>query len=380
MSEAAYQALVLGGGINGLAAVDALHRLGVQRLGLVERFELGHARGSSHGESRVTRSVYPNPVYARLCDTAAREEWPRWEKQLGRKLIYPTPCCFFGPKGQTIDEYAQAGGMIEPLEPDEARWRFPQFRFADGDTVLQDHTGGVIAAAQTIDGLVTWLRSRDVELIEQTTVHTIDPTTDPITLETDAGLLRTERLVVAAGPWTAQLLPELKPRLSVARQTVAYFRLKGEPVDFQAGHFPVWAYMGDGLNNFYYGLPQFGREGIKIARHVTSGIEDDPDLELDAVDPAACQHLREFVETHFTDPIEEAVGSEHCLYTNTSTEDFILDLHPANPRIAVGAGFSGHSFKFAPLTGRILAALVIDGTTAIDAFEANRSLFAYPQP
>ena len=44
-----------------------------------------------------------------------------------------------------------------------------------------------------------------------------------------------------------------------------------------------------------------------------------------------------------------------CTYTSTPDAAFFLDrLGP----VAVGAGFSGHGFKFAPVIGRILADLV----------------------
>ena len=42
-------------------------------------------------------------------------------------------------------------------------------------------------------------------------------------METDAGAERAAAVVVAAGPWTAQLLPELAPLLTVTRQVQAWF-------------------------------------------------------------------------------------------------------------------------------------------------------------
>ena len=59
----------------------------------------------------------------------------------------------------------------------------------------------------------------------------------------------------------------------------------------------------------------------------------------------------------------------------TETEDFILDRLPEDSRIVVGAGFSGHGFKFVPLTGRILAELALGETTTVEAFEADRDRF-----
>ena len=49
---------VVGAGVNGLATAHALARAG-RDVVVYEQFELGHARGSSHGRSRIFRLAYP---------------------------------------------------------------------------------------------------------------------------------------------------------------------------------------------------------------------------------------------------------------------------------------------------------------------------------
>lgn len=51
----------------------------------------------------------------------------------------------------------------------------------------------------------------------------------------------------------------------------------------------------------------------------------------------------------------------------TRDEDFIIDRIPTRPNIVVGAGFSGHGFKLAPVVGRILVQLALGGPEAVDA-------------
>ena len=52
-----------------------------------------------------------------------------------------------------------------------------------------------------------------------------------------------------------------------------------------------------------------------------------------------------------------------CLYTNTPDGHFIVDRHPELPNVAIGAGFSGHGFKFTPAVGEKLVDLVFDQTS-----------------
>jgi glycine/D-amino acid oxidase-like deaminating enzyme len=44
----------------------------------------------------------------------------------------------------------------------------------------------------------------------------------------------------------------------------------------------------------------------------------------------------------------------------------------------VGSACSGHGFKFGPLTGRLLAELVVHGRTSVPEFEDARATFALP--
>ena len=52
-----------------------------------------------------------------------------------------------------------------------------------------------------------------------------------------------------------------------------------------------------------------------------------------------------------------------CMYSLTPDKHFVLDIHPESPAVVLGAGFSGHGFKFAPVIGEILAELALEGTT-----------------
>lgn len=375
-----FDALVIGGGINGLSALYHLGRLGARRLGLLERFSIGHERGSSHGAARITRSAYPAPEYVRLMQWVHEEEWPRLERDAGTRLVYPNHGLFAGAPGEGFNRYIRAvekeGVDVEVITPDEARRLYPQFTLENVERVLLDRTAGIISARETLEALARLARRNGVRMFENTLVHTIDSAAELITVETSAGALKAERLVVAAGAWAGQLLPFLAPRLAVARQTVGYFLLPGSLDDYRPGRFPVFVYMGDEENDVFYGMPEFGRTGVKVARHARYGRDDDPDHPPAAIGQDRIDELNRFMAMFFTARGWTLVGAEHCLYTVSPNHDFIIDLHPDDPRIAVGAGFSGHGFKFGPLTGRLLAELAWEGKASIPEAETARRVFS----
>jgi sarcosine oxidase len=381
--ERTTDAIVIGTGVFGLSAAWQLQRLGCRRLTVVERFALGHRRGSSHGTSRIARSFYHNPVYVELMQEAAATEWPRLERTAGERLLHPRPGCFFGPPCPAFDAFRETlqNTKVDAdlLSPTEAARRFPQFRFEGMAGAIEDRTAAVVAARRALLALEFALRAGGARFLEETTVTALEAGGSPIRVDTDRGTILAERVVVAAGPWTGRLLPFLAPHLSVARQHVGYFALPGSEEDMDIDRFPLWAYVGEEPHDFYYGLPAFGRPGVKLARHRTSLEGDDPDPDP-GPDPAALTELASFLEAHFTAHPARPLAAETCLYTNTPTEDFVLDLHPRNPRVAIGAGFSGHGFKFGPLGGRILAELAWSGETGVETFRRHRDVFAIPAP
>jgi len=383
-----FDVVVVGAGVNGLATAWQLARRGAGRIGLVERFALFHDRGASHGPTRITRSSYAEPhLLARMAEANA-EDWPALEAAAGRPLRRPCPTFFFGPADGGIGAYAAAvaaagagrpGVAIDAVPPAQGRaaaggW----LRIDDGDVVLHDRTGAVIDAAGCLRALADLVRAGGVAVYEGVAVTAIggavhagpdavsgggsaDRRRDgPVTVETAAGPLLAERVVVTAGAWIGRLLPILAGRLTPLRQTVAMLDVPGDPTTA-----PNWVRVGGAGEPDVFGQPALGHAGLKAAIHRQSGPPapaDDPDVAVpfDAAAPAVAE-LRAALSRCLAVPVRGVVGGMTCLYTMTTDHDFILGPLPGDPRIIVGAACSGHAFKFAPWTGRMLADWAIDG-------------------
>ena len=374
MSRRTYEAVVIGGGVVGLSAAWHLLRLGCRPLALVERFRIGHAKGSSHGSVRMTRSTYASATYSALMRHVRAEEWPRLERDAGTALIHRADVLFFGSDRASLGAYAAAvlaaGADVERLTPAVARHRFPALRFADDAEILHDRTGGLIAAGDTLDALHRLIAKHGGDVLEDTRVLSIDHAGGPIRITTERGEFSAERVVIACGAWLRELVPAAAADVTVIPQTVAYVRLAAP-----ARSLPAWVHFGGAETGTTYGLAEIGRDAFKIGHHVTRGAHVDPDgvASLAAGDGSA---LLRVVAQIVAVPVVESLGLERCLYTMTPTEDFVIDCWPGNPRVVFGSACSGHGFKFAPLTGRLLAELLVHGRAALPGGVDASSLFA----
>lgn len=382
-----FDAIVIGAGVLGLSAAFHLRQLRPDsRLIVLDQFHGPHARGSSHGETRVTRITYPSPAYVDLAKEAHARFWPELEAICSRSLWDQCSGLFAGEPSGPWDDFVrttQGHVEVEPISWDVVSRRFPQFRSRDGSHALLDRSAGVIHAATVLEALRSACRERLIEFRENEPVHGIvlDGGHRPKVLFANE-VLDADRIVVAAGPWSDRLVPLLRPIFRPVRQTIAYFDpvcRGGGPTDRAAygpSRFPVWVHVGREVDDFFYGTPALEEGVIKVARHRTHGPATDPD-QVGIADPAEIQAIQAFVARHFTFEAGPPIRAETCLYSMTPTEDFVIDVHPGSDRVVVGAGLSGHGFKFAPLLGRVLAELALDGATTVASYERHRDRFRF---
>src|SRR6516225_8093368 len=108
---------IIGAGAMGAATAYHLARRG-EPVVLVEQFELGHTRGSSHGAARITRHSYADPRYARLMPAAFRA-WRELEADAGEALYIRTGGVSFSPPG--VDYASRVAASLAEL--DVPHWR-----------------------------------------------------------------------------------------------------------------------------------------------------------------------------------------------------------------------------------------------------------------
>lgn len=367
--------VVVGAGGVGSAAARFLARAGHEVI-VLEQFSVDHDRGSSYGQSRVIRRVYPDLFYTQLMEPAYRL-WRELEEEAGETLLLETGGLFFGPATHPEMQAAErslreAGVPFEVWDAKQTAARVPPLRLAADEVAISQSETGILRASRCVRANVRLARSHGASLRENTSVLGISPTPAGVRLHLSGGeALEADRVLLTLGPWTSALLADLGLPLQVTRQTYLHLRPSEDEAAFRVGALPVWIDM----SAYFYGFPEHDQvPGVKIALH-QRGEPADPDRvrrELDNDDRAV---LREYARRRFVGLSEEITYEKVCLYTNTPDEDFILDRHPADPRLLFVGGLSGHGFKFTALLGQLAATLVTDGEVDVDVGRFSMARF-----
>ena len=330
--------VVVGAGVMGLAAAWALRRAGREPL-VLEQFQIGHTRGSSHGATRIFRLAYDEPEWVRL----AQEALPLWrelEAESDETLLDFTGLLDLRDDLDRLTQTLDAcGAVCELLTAEEVQHRFG-LATECCEAVFQPEAG-VVFADRSVRALRTGLLVR-----EETRVRALVPGTDGVRVDTDAGPIDAETVVVAAGAWARPMLADAGIDLPVVvtRETVSYFRLADER-DVPS--------VIDYVNRETYALT--GGPGlVKVGVH-RSGPVVDPQEAGSGPDAEIVAFEAEWAARTYELDRAEPVEVETCLYTNTADTSFVLERHGP---IVVCSACSGHGFKFAPAVGERVAALV----------------------
>ena len=371
--------LIIGAGGVGAMAAWRLAAAG-QEVVAFEQFGVDHDRGSSYGDSRIVRRVYPDPLYTSLM-ADAYELWDELQAQSPyEELFLRAGGVFAGPRSHPLIQQAQdalwtSGVDYEVLDRAECTRRFPAFVLENDEVAIYEPSMGYARASNSVRAAARLAKQQGARFQENTPIVGIAANTNGVQVTTAAGeTILGDKLLLTAGAWTGPKLAELGIRvpLVVTRQPYIHLQPARHGEQFGVGRFPVW--IDAGAN--FYGFPQLGDvRGVKIGLH-NRGETTTPDTVSRDVTDADIQSTLQYAIRRFPWLGEQVVYSKVCLYTNTPNEDFILDAVPGLPHTFVVGGLSGHGFKFTPLLGQILADMAQDKPIDYDLSRFRLARFA----
>jgi monomeric sarcosine oxidase len=357
---------VLGAGGIGSAAAFELASRGAGVLA-IDRFCPPHDHGSTHGQSRVIRQAYfEHPEYVPLL-IESYALWRHLEQLAGRHLLNEVGVLQAGSSDRIVvpgilRSVQKHNLVIEHLTAAEIQHRWPGFRVAENLVGIFDPRGGYLLVEDCVRAHLAAAQTAGATVLSDTIVHDWNATHREIRVETSAGQFTAARLIITAGAWAATLLKGIGVELAARRKSLFWFETSSQKYEVASG-LPV--YLFELPAGVFYGFPKLDPRGVKVAEHSGGRTIADP-LAVDrAIDAFDQRKLTEFLAACMPEVSNRVSDHAVCLYTMSPDEHFIVDRHPTHANVVFAAGLSGHGYKFAPLLGRALADLALDGGTSL---------------
>ena len=349
-----YDVVVAGAGGMGGAALYHLARRGV-RACAVERFGIAHDRGSSHGDTRIIRKAYmEHPDYVPLLHRAY-VLWEELEAEEAGGTLCPRRTAGGGRSQRGGD--AGAGSLLSGARPAARIARcgshgraLPKVGCASGVEWLL-RSPRRFSPCRGLRPSACRVGSEARREALRRGGHAVVATRGRRSGRGNrATASARRRLVLATGAWAVPELCRLGIAACVVRKVQLWYQGRGVE-QYARGSFPCF-FIADG-EQYFYGFPAQDPWGLKLAEHNLSHDPVADPLQLNRALAAGDQPcVLDFLARFF--PALQPDLSKHaaCMYSLTPDKHFVLDIHSECPAVVLGAGFSGHGFKFAPVSGR----------------------------
>ncbi|MFM7260096.1 MAG: FAD-dependent oxidoreductase, partial [bacterium] len=198
-------AIVLGLGAMGSAALDELARRGKRVLG-IDRFDPPHHRGSSHGGSRVIRIAYfEHSDYVPLLQRAY-EGFERLERDAG--VVLKTECGVVmggaagNPASAGMLRSAHEHGLkVEHFDGGELMRRFAQFSVPRDWEIVLEERGGFVRPEATVRAALAVAARHGARIERNAVVSRWESDGRSARVECAAGRFEASALVLSAGAW-----------------------------------------------------------------------------------------------------------------------------------------------------------------------------------
>ncbi len=348
--------IIIGLGAHGSSALYHLSKTSNKICG-IDRFTPPHNKGSSHGQTRIIRQAYhESPMYVPLVKEAYNL-WHELEKSSGEKLLLQTGGIILGDKNASVITGAKLSAKTHKvsydyLNSEEIKKQFPAFNPAKETVAVVEKNAGILFPEKCIKANIDQAKNNGVALMFNEAVQSINQKNNVIEIVTDKDVYQTKKLIVTAGAWLNDLLPDLHLPLNIKRQVLFWF--KNIDAQKQTSLLPnklpvyIWEY---NKGRVFYGFPDLG-DGIKIAPH-HEGQPIQPSLLSQEVSEDEINNIKMLADKYLNANLQFNYA-EVCMYTNTPDKHFIIDFHSSNKNIIIASPCSGHGFKFSSVIGKIL--------------------------
>jgi sarcosine oxidase subunit beta len=373
--------IIIGAGVMGASIAFHLARSGVRRVTVLERRWV--ASGNTRKSGALVRMHYTDPYQARLA-LASLPYFQHWDDLVGGD-------CGFRQTGYVMvvspenaarlrDNVAMlqsVGVNTRVLTPGELKELQPFVSLEGVGLAAYEPESGYADGRRTAEAFMQRAVALGAELREGIAVTGLRRSGERIVgVETAAGPVDADAVVMVAGPWSVPLLAGVGVELPIIpRRAELSFRRR--PASLAGSHMVFMDSAAGCYFRPHAGLLSAvgtGRRDYEIVPNL-----DDYD---ERNDPAFVREAAERMTKRVPAMAASAYETGHAgVYDMTPDGKAILDRAPGLEGLYIAAGFSGTGFKKSPAVGACLAELITEGRAGTcDIMPFRLSRFAERRP
>ncbi|EBN2841855.1 FAD-dependent oxidoreductase [Salmonella enterica] len=395
-----YDVVIIGGGIIGLSSAYFSTSRGLRTL-IIDQYGIQNSINSSKGIERMFRLMQDNEFEARLAESSL-SLWMQLQLATKNQLLCMDELIFFGHR----DAPMTTEGNIRQVKKTMDRMGMPYKYLASPDAIhkyfpvfnrmalANDYVGLVQAASASInvqEASKTFLceakKTGNLHVLENVNVVDISFHNNLVTghsydIHTEgnrkSSLIHGKHLIICPGIWADTVLNPLGLKQNknwrIWQMNYAYWTLKKSYPKI-----PVWFEFGNidaSDNGTFYGFPSLNfspkmNNTVKISADYTYDVFKKTSEITKEVNSQLIKEISEHVNFLLDSEVIDSSDFKDagtCFYSMSPDSKLVIGRIPTEPCSQLfypGASMcimeSGRAFKYAPLFGRVLVELAIDG-------------------
>jgi sarcosine oxidase subunit beta len=354
--------LIVGGGVMGVSIAYALARRRIGHVVLLEKSFLG--AGSSGKSGAIIRQHYSNRLTASMAQKSLRV-FEHFEDLIGGPPVFTHTGMVIVVNQRdragldaNVAMQRELGIDVRLVSHQELTDIDANARLDDDELAAYEFAAGYVEAVQVVASYAEAAARDRADIRQGVEVQGIVLEGGKVTgVDTNEGRYQCKTVVLATGPWAAQLgrAAGVKLPVQACKTQVALFR---RPTDF-GRRGPVY---GDFVQGLYF-KPTHGEmlhAGSIAGEEIQNPV--DPDEYDESADGAWLPQVRQRLSRRYPAMHRGyGRGGYGALYAITPDWHPILDRCPGLEGVYCAVGFSGHGFKMSPIVGQLMAEMIVDG-------------------
>lgn len=355
-----YDAVIIGGGVNGLGTAYHLGKKGFNDVLVVDKSYLGYGASGRNGGG--IRQQWTSEENIKLA-LESRKMFERLDEELEEDLeFYQGGYLVLAFDEEEAEEFKgnvklqnELGVESEYLSPEEAKEIVPELDISDVVAATFNQSDGTIYPFRVIHGYADRIKEMGIDVEEHTEVTDIVTEGKEIKkVKTEEGDIKTDTVVNAAGGWSSDIAE--MAGVDIPNEPVRHEIMVTEP--YERFIDPMIISFRHGI---YFSQSEHG--------NVVGGIGN-PDEEPGLNQKSSLWFMKKFSDT-LLDFIPRFSGVNMIrqwagFYDVTPDAQPILGSVPEVKRFYQINGFSGHGFMVSPMVSKVTAELVAGKQPSID--------------